>query len=556
MYQHASYSYPSELVPLFELAFTLVALLLVAWRPPAFDRALRRSWRRLARLSPRAAALGVGAVLLVAALLILAILGPPVPRVSDEHGYLLLADTFAHGRLTNPQPKVPEAFEAFHIIVRPTYTSKFPPAQGALLAVGELVGSPAIGLVLGVALLGAATAWFLAGFVPRPWPLFGALFLGARVGLDSYWGHSYWGGLPQSIGGLLLFGALPRIARPGARIPWLAISGGLLILALSRPFEGFVVAIPAGVVGVVLFARRWRREGRAPRRVPALVAGLGAAAAVILVYQWKVTGDPLLMPYVLHNRAYGVQEIVPWLQTPTPAPSHPSTTVVAGLAMRRLHAITPASVAQVAFGYLARETWFLLGLPLLAFAVATCVRFNASRRLLGWKTFALGVPLLLALAHGASSGWFYHYAGPVAGLTLLLGLLGLREASALPWRGRRLGPWLPAAVLAVQLAVLVVELPAHRPDADDWGRERVALTKRIERGGRAVVFVDADIRMPEEWVYNGADLDGSPLLWVQDLGPAGNARTACAYPGRRLFVLRHGAGDAAVLEPSSLKPSC
>jgi hypothetical protein len=325
---------------------------------------------------------------------------------------------------------------------------------------------------------------------------------------------------------------------------------------MSRPFEGVVVVFPAALVALAFFVRRWRREGSIPSRVPALVAGLAAAAAVILAYQWRVTGDPLLMPYVLHNRAYGVQEILPWLQAPTPPPEHASSSVIAGLAARREPATTMTAWAESAFTSLARSSYFVLGLPLVALAVSTAVRPRSPRRLAGWKLLAIAVPILLAIAHSASTGWFVHYTGPVAGLTLLVGLIGLRQASVLRWRGRRLGPWLPAAVLAVQLALLLVELPAHRPDAGDWGRERVALAKRLERGGRSLVFVNADIRVPEEWVYNGADLDGSPLLWVQDLGPADNARTACAYPGRKLFVLRHGSGDAAVLEPSPLKPHC
>src|SRR6266852_3695313 len=215
--------------------------------------------RRFARLSRRRvlSVVLVGATTLGLRLLLLPILLIPDPAIHDEFSYLLAADTFAHGRLTNPTHPMWIHFETFHEIQQPTYASMYYPAQGMFLAFGQVVfRHPYWGVWLSTGLMCAAICWMLQGWLPPPWALLGGLLAVIRLGTFSYWMNSYWGGSVAALGGALVLGALPRIKRQQRVRDALLMAVGFAIVANSRPYEGFFFAVP--VIAAFLI---WIRSG-------------------------------------------------------------------------------------------------------------------------------------------------------------------------------------------------------------------------------------------------------------------------------------------------------
>ncbi len=233
-----------------------------------------------------------------------------------------MGDTFAHGRLANPPHPMWLSFETFHVNWFPTYSSIYPPAQGAILAIGQLLGSPWIGVLLSAAAMCSAIAWMLQAWMPSRWALLGGVLAAIKFGVASYWMNSYWGGAAAAIGGALVLGALGRISKRPTAWNGVVLGLGVAILANSRPYEGMLFCIPAAAWFIW-----WLATARKPAsaqhtaassiraRVKVLVSVLivlTAAAAFMGYYNWRLTGNALLMPHTLRTRTYHSSALFLW----------------------------------------------------------------------------------------------------------------------------------------------------------------------------------------------------------------------------------------------------
>src|ERR1700751_1528876 len=169
-------------VALLSALFLIFCLVAVWIRPHIFSGfldAFERFGCRVAR-RPQAAVLIVALLPILLRLCCLVVSPIPTPGITDEFSYLLASDTFAHKRLTNPPHPMWIYFETIHVNQLPTYISKYPPGQGGMLAIGQALGHPWIGVLISVSLMCVAVFWMLGGWLPQRWAFLGTLLAALR----------------------------------------------------------------------------------------------------------------------------------------------------------------------------------------------------------------------------------------------------------------------------------------------------------------------------------------------------------------------------------------
>ena len=537
--------------PILDYAFAAL-IILVLLMPRLGDgifAPIERWGNRLAnRKSLAIVAAGVGAIVLR---LSLAPFGPlvPVPHVHDEMSYLLAADTFAHGRLTNPPHALRIFFDTIHVNQIPTYMSKYPPAQGAALAAGQLLGSPWIGVLLSVAAMCAAFVWMLQGWMPARWALLGGVLMIAGFAAGNYWVDSYWGGAVAAVGGALVFGALPRIIHRQRPRDAVLLGLGAAILANSRPFEGLFFFLP---VVFALFV--WLVGRRSPslqitklRVVAPLVSVLILAGLFIGYYNSRLTGHPLLFPYILNNKTYSStpnfvwQNLQPSLHYANPQFDDYYNTWMHGIFEQTRFDGLRSGFAHLyqskflAFQKYFRQVEFLL--PLLA----TLPWLLRDRKF--WQAF---VPFAVCFASMTTVVWFEpHYAAPLLGALMVILMQSLRHLRQWKWRGRPIGIGFSRLVVLAVVATVPLRVVAlnHETENDPVVQQmayRVKFLQHLESTpGDHLVLVryTPEHDVGQEWVYNRADIDAAKVVWARVI-PGVDSRPLLDYfRGRTVWTV-------------------
>jgi hypothetical protein len=549
------------------------AFLIVEFGLAAFTMASAFAWPRLgsvffsrverlfARLASRkgmsVVVTGLSAILLRLALL--PFYGVPLPFVPDDFSFLLAAETFAHGHLTNPTPAMWTHFESIHITMLPTYQSMYFPGQGLLLALGiVLFGHPWIGLLLVDGLMCGMLTWMLQAWLPPRWALLGGFIAVIRIGLFSFWINTYHtGALLAALGGALILGSLPRLTKTSRFRYGMLMGAGISILVLTRPYEGLLLCLP---VSVVLGGWVWKGKNRpsalvlARRAAPPIVLIL-AAIAWLGFYDLKAFGKATTLPYTADRAQYAIAPYYFW-QSPRAEPIY-------------RHAVMKDFYETNEMGYFNKVHSWKKFLPATLEKALWAVLFYGGftllppllmvRRVFLDRRIRLLVICVCVLAAGLVIEIYFltYYLAPFVGAFFAIGLQSMRHLRLWKPEGKpvglamvRLAVFSCVALAGMRLFAQPLGLAQSAWPSSNWnftwigpehfGTERAGFEKALEQipGGQLVIVRYGSEHNPlDEWVYNSPDIDHSKVIWAREMDSANNLELMRYYHDRKVWLV-------------------
>ncbi len=367
-----------------------------------------------------------------------------------------------------------------------------------------------------------------------------------------YWSQDFWGGSVALLGGALVIGAAARILKKPKAWDAILMGIGIAILANTRPFEGVLLVVPV----LAWMGIEWLRKEQNQRSlwIKTILVPLGICAFCVAgwmgYYNWRVTGNPLRMPYMVHESQYAMAPVF-LFQKARPEPVYPFPEIRALHAVQEMERYTHGRAGILAY---AKEKFTSLGnrfqqdtalaLPLIVLPWV----IRRDRRL------RLAAVLLLICGAGVVIETFIqsHYLAPQLGALVLLLVGSMRWLNC--WQRRqRLGQVLLWSVLLISAFgyVNAYAKMAH-PDAGDrqFKVPRAEIIERLDRtpGEHLVLIRDLPDRGLAEWVDNQADIDHAKIVWAHDMGPADNAELLTYFSNRHVWLLEVGQGPGP-LEP-------
>jgi len=474
-----------------------------------------------------------------------------LPDDHDEYANLLQAETFAKGRFSTPTHAFYQHFESFHILQNPTYASKYPPGQAFFLFLGiKLFGHPWYGVLLSCMIMASCLVWMIKGYFSTRWAFWAGIFIVLRFALWNYWSSSYWGGAVAAIGGALIFGALPRLKsekKADVLISSLCFGLGLAFLSQTRIFEGLLLSIIPGIYLLKLIyqnvnAKKWNKA-----------TTLLLPAALVLIfnfslsafYNYKITGDPLKMPYSLHADQYSIQPPFLFLDQRENPPIYNHEVFVRQYSgWEIIEIFSVKDYIRLKRRHFVRFIRFFYYWP---FLIALCFLFiNRKDIEIPYWTF------LLFCAHILFTSWYHpHYFAPVLAVYYLMLIQSIKY---LIHHNNQIIRWIARIGIPVFMVITFADsrffatsIPGYINGTQEYVNKKQKIIDELNQANSKhliLVKYNDDHKLHEEWVYNGPDLDESKILWARYMSEEKNDSLKSYFKDRKSWLIH--ADDAVV----------
>ena len=444
--------------------------------------------------------------------------GLPIPINHDEFAYLLSADTFSQGRLTNPPHPFWEHFQTFHVFFHPTYQAKYPPGQGIFLAIGQVFfDEPIWGAWISLALAYVAIFWFfLSDFKPF-FAFISTLVIIFNPYINLLWAQSYWGGGVAMLGGGLFYGGISHSRIKVSFSNTIGFCIGLTVLANSRPFEGFIVFIISFPILVSIAIKGFLFEKR-QEVINKFIVPICLTFLLIFIwifyYNFKITGNPLNYFYLNWNYHSASINLI-----------------------KEYQGSVPLSLTSK----ILRLWGFFIGPYLLIFFLMGIISILFKKD----KIFELISIFILSTISILYTRAWPHYIAPITCLIYFIIFKGISETYKLKIiKSKKTKEIVVLFLIVFYYIIAYKELNSLVKKRDNSLRSnlhhRIPIIEKLNNNKeKDLIFVkyNKNHNIHMEWVYNSADIDNSDIIWAHCLGPEKDKAMINYYKNRKIWVL-------------------
>lgn len=477
-----------------------------------------------------------------------------MPHIFDAQAYFFQAKVLASGRLFTPPPPLADSFPIpFFGVVNGHWVAQYGPGTALTLVPGILLGLPWL-----VQPLFAVGTLALVGAIGRRlygrWVATVALVLGALSPFFLFQVGAYFSHVQAAFFITLAYYLLVR-GQWGRRLwPTFGASAALGMAFLCREVSALLIALP---LTVCLFGHLWNQHWTRRRShaiAPILVWSGGGVlfGTLYLLYDWSITGDPLLSPRGVLNQSdrYGFGAGHGWWGLHTLAAALTNTDqLITGLTLDL-------------FGW---PYYMALAVPLLPFILVRANRWDA---LNGAITASVIVGMMGYFYNGIAIGPRYYYeAIPALLLLTARGIQALGDAAGdiltlTRARRPRFSGLLAAGVILVTLTApnVLFYLPRHVALYHNFTAMAWMPNLQLSRiyadapphaiivTGDSYMFsnVTAALNNPSTLMNPSATRD---TVWALASTPQRYAELHTAFPRRRLFILQVTNGTTVSYQP-------
>jgi hypothetical protein len=304
----------------------------------------------------------------------------------------------------------------------------------------------------------------------------------------------------------------------------------------------------AAAAGLLWWRRRAGLDVRsifAPRVVLPFFLVCLAGFSWLAYYNYRVTGSPWVMPYMVNDRMYAASPMFYFL--PAPAEPHYRHEMLRKfwIGWEKLFYVgTRHNPLRVVLAF-----W-----EVVPFIASTLVFFSAMAGLLAFgksrkMRVVIGALAALTAALLLEKSWHPHYFSPGAGLLLIPAMYGLRwlRVSARHESEAAILLFVTCCFLGQTLSDSITEYRTRTPTIRQEAERKI---KAAAHGGdRELVIVrySPDHDPLYEFVFNRADIDHSSIVWARDMGDEKNRELIAYYPNRRVWLLEPDSPSLTVI---------